>query len=101
MKKSNEQSTVLHCKCGYRFAVSKPARRRSFQSFAVICDKHYERFLSIESRVLAATNEKEKMRAIAQASELVGSLFVCPECGRLTFRSPGGKSKAYYLQDRK
>src|SRR5438045_1700101 len=92
MKKIPRQTSSHVCKCGYVFAVEKPSKERSFDSFAVIRDKEYKRFLKSEMAVLESTSKEAKLKAIATSSGYVGSIMECPDCGRFRFTVPGGKS---------
>jgi len=99
MTKSSIKRIGPRCKCGYVFAPVVPIRSRKFQSFAVVSDKDYQRFLRAESRMLRAAAGSAKLRATARSSKLVGSVLECPDCGRLLFATPGGKSKAFYMKE--
>ena len=76
-------------------------RGRKFESFAVVNDKSYQRFLKAEAAVLSADGEAARLAAIFRASKLVGSLLECPDCGRFLLSMPGGTSEALYLREDK
>lgn len=99
MSRSTTKTTGPRCRCGYTFLLAPPLGRRTFNSFAVVNDKVYSRFLRAESRVLRATERASKARAVASASVFVGSLLECPECGRLLLKTPDGTSESCYLRD--
>jgi len=89
------------CLCGYLFAPMMPIRNRKFESFAVVSDRSYQRFLKAEARVLRAAGQTAKLHAIARAAKLVGSLLECPACGRFLFDPPDGSAGAFYLRKEK
>ena len=76
-----------------------PIRSRKFQSFVVVSDADYQRFLKAESCVLQAVSQPAKLRAVARSSQLVGSLLECPDCGRLLLTKPDGDSDGFYSRD--
>lgn len=78
------------CRCGYNF-VEAALAGGSVVSYAVVNDADYQLFLKREMRVKAARGKEAKFRALARSAELVGSLKVCPVCGRLRFLKPGGE----------
>lgn len=99
VSRSTATTTGPRCRCGNTFSLAAPLGRRTFNSFAVVNDKVYSRFLRAESRVLLATETASKARAVASASVFVGSLLECPECGRLLLRKPNRTSVAFYLRE--
>lgn len=90
------QPSVSTCECGYAFSYTTSIRRRQFESFAVIRDKDYQRFLKLEQKVLEAPGQETFLRAVGKSSKYVGSLIECPECGRLLLIKPGGDPKVYH-----
>jgi hypothetical protein len=89
--------TGRRCKCGYLYSGKVAVGSRKFASYAVVSDRSYQRFLKAELGALQAANAGVKLRAIARASKLVGSLLECPDCGRFLLAMPGGSSKTFYL----
>jgi len=79
----------MRCKCGYSFSSEAVKPDRKFESFAVVRDRDYQAFIKSESQVLASKGGQTKMRAIAHASEFVGSLMECPQCARTLLLKPG------------
>ena len=49
------------------------------ESFAVVSDRDYQRFLTAEGRVLRAADESARSRAIARSSQFIGTLLQCPD----------------------
>jgi rubrerythrin len=76
------------CVCGYDFRQHVLAEPPPFKSYAVIADAEYKKFARAEKKVLLAKNKTEKSKAIAKASQYVGSLAICPECGTLMLDRP-------------
>ena len=76
-------------------------RSRMFESFAVVSDKSYKKFLKAELSISAAVGDVAKLWGIARASQHVGSLFQCPDCGRFLFAKPGGRAEALFLKEDK
>jgi hypothetical protein len=73
------------CKCGASVRISHSQASDSHQSFAVVRDADFMQFIEIEHRVLTATTDEDQLAGIAEASEYVGSLFICANCDRLVF----------------
>ena len=86
----------MQCKCGFCFTPEMlSANRREFDSYAVINDKAYQRFVKRELEVVVARNDPDPdahAHAVARASQYVGSIMVCPKCSRLLFLRPGTRS---------
>lgn len=95
MKKSPKEPGRI-CKCGFVFEYFQ---KRKFNSFAVVNDKDYQRFLRAENRVSRAVDETEKLRAMGRSARFVGSMLECPECGRLLLIMPNAASSAYYSKE--
>jgi hypothetical protein len=101
MKATTTKRTGRSCKCGYIFSLPTTIRSRKFESFAVVSDKSYQRFLKAEVGVLRAADGIAKSRATVHSSKFVGSLLECPDCGRFLLTTPGGNSEAFYLREDK
>ncbi len=90
------------CKCGFCFTPEMLAKtKREFDSFAVINDKAYQRFLKRELEVVATGNGQDPdahAHAVARASAHVGSIRVCPKCSRLLFLRPGTRAGEFYRE---
>ena len=99
MKKTSKPKVGRRCKCGYFFSLTETGSKRKFESFAIVSDRDYQRFLRAENRVLRAKDEHAYFRAIGRSAELVGSLFECPDCGRILLTKPGGNPEAFYMKE--
>ena len=99
--KSTNKKAGRTCKCGYVFSNTPSIRARKFESFAVVNNRSYQRFLKAEVVVLGAADGIAKLLAIGRSSKLIGSLLECPDCGRFVLYLPGGSSEAFYLREDK
>ena len=89
----------MRCKCGYSFSSEAAKSDRKVESFAVIRDRDYQAFLKSESQILASKGQQAKLRAIADSSELVGSLMECPQCSRTLFLKPGAAELVFFRRE--
>ncbi len=91
------QDLICHrCPCGYEFAIGGKLRDRPFESFAVIQDRNYKKFLRSEYKALQAESENLKMRQIARSAKLAGALIECPQRLGLIFILPDDSTPRYY-----
>ncbi|MBI1317789.1 MAG: hypothetical protein GC168_02425 [Candidatus Hydrogenedens sp.] len=82
----------MRCVCGFNFALFL-ADGGELESYAVVSDAKYQKFLKREMKVLEAPEgSKKKYRRLFKSSQLIGSLQRCPECGsyRLLLPEEGG-----------
>jgi hypothetical protein len=91
----------MQCKCGYSFSREAAKRPRKFESYAVVRDRDYPALIKSEMRVLRASGEDAKLRAIARSSKYVGCLLECPKCSRLLLLKPGADDSVIYLREEK
>ena len=96
MKQLPQDIKIAQCDCGYEF-VAMSIRTRKYRSFGIIDDRDYQRFIKLEVRVAEASQPAGKLRAISKASKYIGSVLVCPDCGRLLVNMPGEDRKVYTL----
>ena len=68
------------CTCGFDYVKARLAGRK-FDSCAVIHGADYRRVLKKEIAILSESDKQKKVRLIANASQWVGRLMHCPECG--------------------
>ena len=95
----------MECKCGYNYARAalEHAKKRGakrdapYDSYAVVNDKDYRRFIRLEADFLAAPDRESQWKAFSRSSRYVGSLMVCPRCGMYLFLKPKA-SEAVFLQ---
>ncbi len=91
------------CRCGYTFSLNAPAAQREFESYALVRDKDYGKFLESERKARQSGCESERLRAIARSSRHVGSVLECPKCSRLLLVKPNArgatKVATFYLKD--
>ena len=73
----------MQCKCGYNFNEHALDESRPYNSYAVIHDKDYPRFMKWEVRSAKSRTKKNKLAALAHSAQYVGSLQECPICLRL------------------
>ena len=86
----------MTCKCGQHLA----NKDFEFESYAVIADVNYERFLESEVKVLSSKRRRERLRHIRRSAEYVGSLVRCPGCERLALVLPGREPAVeFYFED--
>ncbi len=76
------------CECGFDYAKAR-LEGREVESYAVIHDDDYRRVVRKELAILEEQDKEKKARLIAHASQWVGSLMRCPECGACMFLPPG------------
>lgn len=79
----------MKCSCGYE--LTQNPDQHAIQSFAVIDDSQYQDFLRREMKVLdlqGSANALERLKAIANSSQLVGGIRFCPVCNNLLFLHP-------------
>ena len=88
-KRTNRE---MKCKCGYRFSGSLHPKRCGFKSYAVIRDKDYQKVLALEAKIITASKGAKKLSLIGNASKHIGSLLECPQCSRLLFLKPNGRT---------
>ena len=84
----------MHCTCGFSFLASE--NRNSYEGFAFIRDKDYQKLIGADVEVLKRKDRDSKLVVIARASRYVGTAYLCPECSRLTLSLPGGSGVARY-----
>lgn len=80
------------CECGFDYAKAR-LEGREMESYAVIHDADYRRVVRKELAVLEEQDKEKKARLIANASQWVGSLMRCPECGAWMLLAPEKRSK--------
>jgi phage pi2 protein 07 len=85
----------MRCKCGH---VIQPASSPP-ETFAVIRNSDYQKFIKSETRVLAAKDMDAKLRAIARSARLIGTMVECPKCSRTLFMKPGGDEVVFLRRD--
>lgn len=83
----------MKCICGYAYAEAARESRPAFESFALIDDKEYRKFLRAEINAL----ESKQLPDIAKATRLLGSLVVCPECGVIRIAWPDKDKPVSFL----
>lgn len=86
----------MQCRCDYEFDIRADIMEQPFRSFAVIEDRDYERVMRTERQMHAARRRDDKLRACADASQYVTTVFECPRCGRLAMRSDDECGVQYY-----
>ncbi len=83
----------MQCNCGFCFSPESLAgAKRGFDSYAVINDRAYRRFIKLELAAMASSEVGDMvtyLSLLARASKYVGSIRVCPKCYRLLFVRPG------------
>lgn len=75
------------CPCGFDYVKAR-LEGRELDNYAVIHDKDYRRVLKKELAHLTETDQEKKGKRLADASQWVGSLMHCPECGAWMFLPP-------------
>ena len=84
----------MECKCGFSF---HSGRLRDYESYALVRDKDYRKFLRAESETLKCTKSEHTIAAVARSSRYVGTVFACPVCNRIILVLPGGTGEICYL----
>ncbi|MCC6489728.1 MAG: hypothetical protein IT364_19720 [Candidatus Hydrogenedentes bacterium] len=80
------------CTCGFDYVKARLAGRE-FDSYAVIYDADYRRVLKKELAILSEKDKEKKQRRLATASQWVGGLMHCPECGAWLLLEPVNQSE--------
>ena len=80
------------CACGFNYAKAR-IEGREVESYAVIHDADYRRVVKKEHAILSEKDKEKKLRLIATASQWVGSLIHCPDCGAWMLLGPEKRSK--------
>jgi hypothetical protein len=79
----------MQCTCGYNFALNaSDLDTRPYKGFAVIPDESHEKVMHIEAECLQSVGQEAKLEKVAQASQHVGCLHICPECDRYLLLLP-------------
>ena len=85
----------MQCNCGFCFSQeSLVGAKREFDSYAVINDRAYRRFIKLELAAMASLEVGDMVTyrsLLARASKYAGSIRVCPKCYRLLFVRPGAR----------
>ena len=76
------------CLCGFNFARAIIKGRR-IESYAAIRNRDYMKVMRKERAILSERNAAKRIDLGADASQWVGNLMRCPECGDWTFLKPG------------
>jgi len=84
----------MECDCGFSFSTASRQKPRPYRSYALIDDRQYRKFLRAEMKAVASKSLKD----IARASAYVGSLCICPDCGRVRVRWPDCETPATTLE---
>lgn len=94
----------MQCSCGYSFfhAALSHARggKRSYESFLVVNDRDFRRFLKLELQAQSCTEEDERQKLIGWAAKYAGSLMQCPECDRWLLITPKGFEAVHLVPER-
>lgn len=73
---------VLHtCKCGFEFDHVPEVKKLEFESFALIRDQDFAKFLEAESKLV----ETRAPEALNEAAQYVTTLYQCPKCQRIHY----------------
>jgi len=75
------------CECGFNYPKAR-LEGRELETYAVIRDKDYRRVIKKDFAAFSEKDKEKKLRLIANASQWVGSLLHCPECGAWMFLPP-------------
>lgn len=87
----------MKCRCGFNFAKARLLNgKHAYESFALVNDKDYRRFLRAEMKVLQAPDNASKSAAIARCAKYVGTVMKCPRCSRIGIADPAGKLSGFY-----
>lgn len=96
----------MQCKCGYCFAkealrAMQAGEKSPYASYLVVRDEDYPAFLQSEVEVLKVEDKEseEWYAAIANSSQMAGSLMRCPKCARLLLNAPDADDFEYYVAD--
>jgi len=94
----------MTCKCGYEFSKQILADLRSkketaLESYAVVPDRSYRKFIKRETKVLAAKGDKARAKAIGKSARFVGTMLVCPECGRWAVSLPDRDEVTFLVRE--
>ena len=75
-------------------------QHRRLETYAVIAQRDYMKVMRKEKRILSERNPGKRLALIADASQWVGDLMRCPECGLWFFMKPlhGKESPGIVLQ---
>jgi hypothetical protein len=82
------------CECGFNWAKAR-LEGRDLESFAVIRDRDYRRVVKKEFAILSEKDKEKKGKLLFNASQWVGSLMHCPECGAWMFLPPEKRSELH------
>jgi len=90
----------MNCSCGFNFALHR-ANDGELESYAVVSDKKYQKFLKREMKVLKAPQDdpEKRFRLIFKSSRLIGSLQRCPDCSRYCLHLPGQEETIILARD--
>jgi hypothetical protein len=93
----------LICRCGYNFSKERlaiqSAEEQRNPAFAVINDEDYHTYLESEVKVLTANSKKNRVKAIGESAQFVGTMCTCPECARLVLNLPNGEKTEFYVRE--
>ena len=84
----------MRCKCGHVFD-----QNADHESYALVNDKDYPKFLVTEMEVHQCTDEDARKAALARSSQYVGFVLECPKCFRLVVHKAGAKAVGFYKRD--
>lgn len=82
------------CECGFNYAKAR-LEGREVDSYAVIHDADYRRVVKKELANLSEKDKERQGRLLANASQWVGSLTLCPDCGAWMLLPPYKRSKEH------
>lgn len=87
----------MKCTCGFDFMTARLTKGKdAYESYAIVNDKHYRRFLRAELKALQAPDSAAKLDAIARSAKYVGTVMKCPRCSRIQIADPAGKLSGFY-----
>ncbi len=75
------------CQCGFNFAKAH-ATGRPIESYAAVRNSDWLKLMHKERRILSEGNPDKRLALIGAASQCVGSLERCPDCGAWLFLKP-------------
>ena len=85
----------MWCRCGYCF-YSADIRKRVHQSYLIVCDTDWRKFLKSELAYLECTDQESKLAAISRSSKYTGHAKICPSCECLRLVLPKNDYVFYY-----
>lgn len=80
------------CKCGFNYSRAFVEKTHKIESFAVTPDKKYKKVSKLDAKY----RKTKKAKYFCKAADMVGSIWICPECGTYVLTMP----KAYEYEAR-